>query len=705
MKTFKKLFTTACLVAFAAVNSTAQTAWTDNTSNVYLNPLTGKVGIGTSSPTGKLHIVHDLASSGTSYGMYLTTNNTFSGDAPTHGIRSASTTGADNTGIHYGIVSVATNNNPTSTSSNYGIFSKVTSQNKGYVYGYWSEVNNTNTTSTANIYGMRATATSASNTTPVYGFVTVISGGSTLCGFSSAATNNSTTTTTATYGVRATVVSENKGVSYGYDADVNNTNTTSTADVYGIRTVSKSSSNASTVYGIHSTVSGGSKRWAGYFTGGDMYISGNVGINTTTPNAKVDIAAESENAIRIGKIGHTGNLNVPVGGLTTQYNIDFTGYRDVQQNQIGARIAALRFNAYNANSALVQKTGLAFYTNPSGTNGGTTDLQERMRIDPNGNIGIGITNPQTKLEVAGIIKATEIIANKITLNEQSTGSFQVKGSFDNFYPVVFKDSKWVSSAQGEPTTLELTRFYTHTDGQWRGSLCAKFTFHVVEWGNASHFINADIFQHKHDGEVIPFIAGWADLSGNNGDKQIVIWLRGGTTTYYYRSNGEQQPKIYDGVQNPTSFQNPGGGSYTLKTAVDKEVNSKGTNLQHNLYALGGNNYFKGSVGIGRPDPYYKLDVAGIIRAHEVKVNTNTGADFVFAEDYALRPLNEVSDFIQTNKHLPEIPSAADMVANGLDMGEFQIKLLQKIEELTLYVIEQDKQLKKQQEEINRLKSK
>ena len=101
----------------------------------------------------------------------------------------------------------------------------------------------------------------------------------------------------------------------------------------------------------------------------------------------------------------------------------------------------------------------------------------------------------------------------------------------------------------------------------------------------------------------------------------------------------------------------------------------------------------------------KLDVNGTIHAREVIVDVNfPPADFVFEEDYALRPLNEVSDFIQANKHLPEIPSAADMLNNGLDMGEFQMKLLQKIEELTLYVIEQDKQLKKQQEEINRLKS-
>ncbi len=101
----------------------------------------------------------------------------------------------------------------------------------------------------------------------------------------------------------------------------------------------------------------------------------------------------------------------------------------------------------------------------------------------------------------------------------------------------------------------------------------------------------------------------------------------------------------------------------------------------------------GKLGVGTTTPTCELDVKGTIRAREVLVDLNGGADFVFEEGYSLRPLNEVSDFIQANRHLPEIPPAADMVNNGLDMGEFQIKLLQKIEELTLYIIEQDKRIK------------
>ena len=106
----------------------------------------------------------------------------------------------------------------------------------------------------------------------------------------------------------------------------------------------------------------------------------------------------------------------------------------------------------------------------------------------------------------------------------------------------------------------------------------------------------------------------------------------------------------------------------------------------------------GQVGIGTNlhQSESLLTVAGRIHAREVKVTANAGgADFVFDEDYNLPDIDEVDSFIKTNKHLPDIPSADEMVNNGIDLGEMQIKLLQKIEELTLYVIE----LKKENEEM------
>ena len=110
----------------------------------------------------------------------------------------------------------------------------------------------------------------------------------------------------------------------------------------------------------------------------------------------------------------------------------------------------------------------------------------------------------------------------------------------------------------------------------------------------------------------------------------------------------------------------------------------------------------GNVGIGTPSPSYKLDVNGTIRANEIIVNT-TGADFVFADDYQLRPLTEVKAFIQENMHLPDIQSAQEMQENGVSVNELQTQLLQKIEELTLYLIQQEQTILEMRQEIEQLK--
>lgn len=135
----------------------------------------------------------------------------------------------------------------------------------------------------------------------------------------------------------------------------------------------------------------------------------------------------------------------------------------------------------------------------------------------------------------------------------------------------------------------------------------------------------------------------------------------------------------------------------------------------------------GNVGIGMSTPQYKLDVAGsihsntlitpviqtngirsdsirvgVIKTGAVMVDSVYGADFVFENNYQLRPLQEVYSYVQEHGHLPEIQSASDMQQNGVNMSEFQIQLLQKIEELTLYIIKQEEQLSQQESRIKEL---
>ena len=83
----------------------------------------------------------------------------------------------------------------------------------------------------------------------------------------------------------------------------------------------------------------------------------------------------------------------------------------------------------------------------------------------------------------------------------------------------------------------------------------------------------------------------------------------------------------------------------------------------------------------------------------------TPADYVFEPDYRLAPLSEVEAFTRTNKHLPEVPSAAEMTTSGVDLAKMNMILLKKVEELTLHAITQEKRLDAQQRRIDELTSK
>ncbi|MCG8323643.1 MAG: hypothetical protein MI921_29385 [Cytophagales bacterium] len=102
----------------------------------------------------------------------------------------------------------------------------------------------------------------------------------------------------------------------------------------------------------------------------------------------------------------------------------------------------------------------------------------------------------------------------------------------------------------------------------------------------------------------------------------------------------------------------------------------------------------GRLGVGTANPGpFRLAVNGNIRAKEIKVETGW-PDFVFEDDYDLPTLEEVEKYIKTHRHLPEIPSAKEVEENGVELGKMDSKLLQKIEELTLYIIDQEKRIKK-----------
>jgi hypothetical protein len=137
-------------------------------------------------------------------------------------------------------------------------------------------------------------------------------------------------------------------------------------------------------------------------------------------------------------------------------------------------------------------------------------------------------------------------------------------------------------------------------------------------------------------------------------------------------------KITGGTQGQVLTYNASGLA-TWQAAPASQWTTNGANIN---YATAG------YVGIGSTNPDAKLTVNGAIHTSEVKVDLSVpGPDYVFEKNYNLLSLDEIKTYIDQNKHLPEVPSAKEMEKNGVQLGEMNMLLLKKVEELTLHLIE------------------
>lgn len=312
-----------------------------------------------------------------------------------------------------------------------------------------------------------------------------------------------------------------------------------------------------------------------------------------------------------------------------------------------------------------------------------------------GNVGAGTTTPTEALEIKGASK------NLLISNTADTESGILFKDFDT--PA--KNAKFVYNS-----SLNSLALYGGTKKMLSFSLgntgLGGTDSYVL--GNASYPVHQTIFASSSgtggQGYSTHFPAFTLNGTGTNAGKFLQMgvhgdpWI-GAASTYPIQPGMEHRLRFSTNVKI-----NPFQDYYDLFDIINSGVTILDVNKDKT--------YFNTKIGIGTNtfplNEEFNLYVKGGIRTEKIKVDlsaANLWGDFVFSKNYALRSLEEVETFVKENNHLPEIPSATEIEAGGLDLGEMQRLQMIKIEELTLYMIEMKKEINALKKENDQLKSK
>ncbi|HEX8548563.1 MAG TPA: hypothetical protein VF691_16495 [Cytophagaceae bacterium] len=282
----------------------------------------------------------------------------------------------------------------------------------------------------------------------------------------------------------------------------------------------------------------------------------------------------------------------------------------------------------------------------------TSDLSAQNIFPSNGNVGVGTNAPGYQLDVQSTGFAAARIKNKATSGDRTALVDIQNGDAAS--------TIWSLAVGGTGNGLGLTSGQFYIERVGIGSVMTMTNNGNVGIGTTPAY--------KLD------IGGRARIKSG-----------GGTAGLWFNNNANTAERAFVGMvdDDQVGLWGNGGAWWGLVMNVNN-----------------------GSVGIGTtaPSSLYKLSVNGSIRAKEVVVESGW-ADFVFDSNYKLKSLTEVENYIKENNHLPDVPSAKEVQANGVKLGEIEATLLQKIEELTLYAIEAKKQVEALQGQVKSLESK
>jgi hypothetical protein len=314
-----------------------------------------------------------------------------------------------------------------------------------------------------------------------------------------------------------------------------------------------------------------------------------------------------------------------------------------------------------------------------------------------GNVGIGATVPWGKLDVQGAPIDANVGSFRLldpTPQAQNTGGYMTFGGWRTATGAM---SDWAGIRGGKENSTNddysgYLSFATRVSGSTTTERMRISSTGKVGIGTTTPGSLLNLYSSAPALQVSPSVYGGTNYSSYFGSLSTavgVLQLGNDSQNDIVAGNTNAGGYLRFIVNNSNTF--PGAANGTLAMQINAN----------------------GKVGIGTSIPDQLLTVKGTIHSQEVKVDLSVpGPDYVFHPTYKLPTLTEVKDFIDKNQHLSEIPSAAEMAKNGLDLGDMNMKLLKKVEELTLYLIEKDKQLTQehtaniaQQKQIDELNNK
>jgi hypothetical protein len=336
--------------------------------------------------------------------------------------------------------------------------------------------------------------------------------------------------------------------------------------------------------------------------------------------------------------------------------------------------------------------------------------QNKHTVYYNDNLGVGTKNPKQKLTIAG--NQQNIGEGNPTNGENSTAIMRIQpsnlwfGEVLDFGMNVQPSYGWIQAQDlnsqntcynlvfnplggnvGIGIQNPIAKF--HINQKATSEFIDAMTIDVESFGTVDNQNESHFFRVRDIGASnIPFIIkGNGNVGIGNANPDVKLDVVGVLKSYDHIISGYSPTLILD--------RNTSDGGYTqgIQTRlVDGTANWFFGNVYSDIFVISTGNYSGPREFI--LDRYGNATVKGIVTAKDFVTNPTVTANHVFSDQYKLQQISDLESFIQKNNHLPEIPSAKEMQETGLLIGDFQMKLLKKIEELTLYIIDQNKEIEK-----------